>query len=174
MNFESFKLISLIYTKELIGRQDYSKGKQVWIKPSFDLCMVFVYRVSFPFIIVICLYLIILSAVIQLQIMATTLVNLSRKGFDTRAVEGWRAGSWLGPQGLIMWDVSQNTTAGGPAKGTAISATNRKLKNQSLGSEHHGWNLWSRKLLLHLFVPWTCHLNYHTEIRNSARTVLRS
>ena len=109
MNFESFKLISLIYTKELIGRQDYSKGKQVWIKPSFDLRLIFVYWVSFPFIIVICLYLIILSAMIQLQIMATTLVNLSRNGFDTRAVEGWRAGSWLGPQGLFVWDVSQNT-----------------------------------------------------------------
>lgn len=71
---------------------------------------------------------------IQLQLMATALVNLSRKGFDTGAVEGWRSGSWLGPQGLIPWDVSQNTTAGGAAKGTAISAMNRKLKNQSLGS----------------------------------------
>lgn len=31
-------------------------------------------------------------------------------------------------------DVSQNTTAGGAANGSAISATNRKLKNQGLGS----------------------------------------
>lgn len=66
--------------------------------------------------------------------MSTALLNLSKKGFDPVVVEGWRAGSWLGPEGLIPWDVSQNTTAGGAAQRAAISATNRKLKSNSLGS----------------------------------------
>ena len=71
---------------------------------------------------------------IRLQTVDTSLVNLPRKRFDTGVVEGWRTGSWLGPQGPISWDISQNTIAGGPALGTATSATNRKLKNQGTGS----------------------------------------
>lgn len=76
-------------------------------KPSFDSHLVFVYQVSFTFTIVTSLYLIILSVMVQLQIMDTALINFSRKGFAIGVVEGWRAGSCLGPQRPIPWDVSR-------------------------------------------------------------------
>lgn len=71
---------------------------------------------------------------IRLQTVDTSLVNFTRKRFGIGVVEGWRTGSWLGPQGRISWNISQNTIADGPALGIAISATNRKLKNQGTGS----------------------------------------